>query len=143
MTRYKDGNNETKIVTSGYAIRPSDFSILRSYRFTPTRFSLEMFAIEFLNNPHCCIIRRHINDAMTLGHTRSVSVGNKACARIPPRAGPAGQANPMANLITAKELSARPGYSWIPSWTFSQPSFPSASWRVSFYLPCYFFVLST
>ena len=31
--------------------------------------------IEFSNNPQCCIIRCHINDAMTLSHARPVGDG--------------------------------------------------------------------
>jgi hypothetical protein len=53
------------------------------------------------------------------------------------------QADTFVGPIRFNELSAHPGYSWIPSWTFSQPSFPSVSWRVSSFLLCDFFVLST
>jgi hypothetical protein len=53
------------------------------------------------------------------------------------------QADRSVGLIRYYELHAHPGYSWIPSGTFSQSSFPSVSWRVSSYLLCDFFVLST
>ncbi len=46
-------------------------------------------------------------------------------------------------LIESIEPRVHPANPWTPLLISSQPSFLSVSWQVSFYLPCYFYVLST
>ena len=53
------------------------------------------------------------------------------------------QGDAYASLVKFNAPRALPGNSWIPSWISWRPSFLSVSWRLSFYLPCYFYVLSS
>lgn len=49
----------------------------------------------------------------------------------------------LQHLIRFNESGHYPENPWVPSGTSSQPSFLSASWPASSFLPCYFFVLSS